>query len=448
MEYIILILLTCGISFALHFFITKNLKLEKLRLNEEFKILQGRESLSVQNYNELVSQFEAKTSSIARLEAELKFKQNLEVEKSLLEAKLESANREMIKMQERLSSQEKLEADLKQLLENAKQEITIQNRSQYKAIYDQLAKYTEDRSKEMTKEASDAFAKIMEKDVKETIVKIQENLTLQQEKLLSHQKPIEFFTKILTGSKEAGNHGEQTIVNQLDNMGLKYGIDYFTQVAGKGNGDERLIADVVILIPNSGKKDILIIDSKSSTKLGAGTTEFMLSIESSINTFAKKDYKTAVEKRIKEFLPNTEINHTHLFIYLPFDRMLSRISEEKPDLLKKVREKDIGILTPVILDFLLDTIKLYSAKLELNERAEEMMEEVKILITRTGAVLEFVKDLGKSIDLSAKKYQALKSSVVGRFVPIVNRMAKPLNIKQVAFDDLNEDVLKQIETKD
>jgi DNA anti-recombination protein RmuC len=231
-------------------------------------------------------------------------------------------------------------------------------------------------------------------------------------------------------------------------MGLRYGIDYFTQVAGKGNTEERLIADIVILIPNSGKKDVLIIDSKSSTKLGSSTSEFMASVESSINTFARKDYKSAVEKRVKEFLPNVEINHTHLFIYLPFDRMLSRISEEKPELLKKVREKDVGILTPVILDFLLDTIKLYSAKIELNERAEEMMEEVKELIKRTGVVLEFVKDLGKSIDLSAKKYQALKASVQGRFVPIVNRMAKPLNVKQVIFDDLNEEGLKQIETKD
>jgi DNA anti-recombination protein RmuC len=417
------------------------------KLTEEFKILQGREALALQNYNELVSQFEFKTSSIARLESELKFKQNLEREKSQIETKLENATREIIKMQEKLSSQEKLESDLKQLLQTAKLEITTQNRELYKAIYDQLAKYTEDRSKEMTKEASDAFTKIMEKDVKETIIKIQQNLTLQQEKLLSHQKPIEFFTKILTGSKEAGNHGEHTIANQLDNMGLKYGVDYFTQVAGKSNG-EGLIADVVILIPNSGKKDVLIIDSKSSTKLGAETTEFMRSVESSINIFTKKDYKTAVEKKVKELLPNIQINHTHLFVYLPFDRMLSRISEENPDLLKKVREKEVGILTPVILDFLLDTIKLYSAKIELNEKAEEMMEDVKVLIARTGAVLEFVKDLGKSIDLSAKKYQVLKASVQGRFVPIVNRMAKPLNIKQVAFDDLNEAGLKQIETKE
>jgi DNA anti-recombination protein RmuC len=448
MEYIILTLLIIIIAFIIHFFLIKNLNQEKLKILEELKVAQGREALTIQNYNELVSQFEAKTASIARLEAELKFKQNLEIEKSLLEAKLDSANREMIKMQEKLSSQAKLESDLKQLLETAKLEITNQNRDQYRKIYEQLAKYTEDRSKEMTKEASDAFSKIMEKDVKETIIKIQENLTLQQEKLLSHQKPIEFFTKILTGSKEAGNHGEQTIANQLDTMGLRYGIDYFTQVAGKGNTEERLIADIVILIPNSGKKDVLIIDSKSSTKLGSSTSEFMASVESSINTFARKDYKSAVEKRVKEFLPNVEINHTHLFIYLPFDRMLSRISEEKPELLKKVREKDVGILTPVILDFLLDTIKLYSAKIELNERAEEMMEEVKELIKRTGVVLEFVKDLGKSIDLSAKKYQALKASVQGRFVPIVNRMAKPLNVKQVIFDDLNEEGLKQIETKD
>lgn len=435
-------------------------------LQEEFSNLKLKEAFTSENYTNTVAQMEANLNqNLAQLEAKnnrilelsnhkstletkLEFLKALEGEKKVLELKLENLNRELIKMQEKLASNEKMEGDLKMLLEHTKQEITIQNRTQYQAIHDQLKTYTAEKGKEMTKEAGEAFEKIIEKDVKEIIIRLQENLSIQQEKLMGFQKPIEFFTKILAGSKEAGTHGEQTIVNQLEQMGLRYGVDYLTQLSGKGGEEERLLADVVILVPNGGKKDVLIIDSKSSTKLGSSTTEFMSSIEASANIFARKDYKNAVERRLKEQLQGVQINQTHVFIYLPFDRMLSRIAEEKPEFLKKIREKDIGILTPIILDFLLDTIKLYSAKIEMNERAETVMADVKILIERTAKVLEYIKDLGRSVEQTGKKYVALKGSVSRMFVPYVNKMAKPLNVKPVLFDDLNEEELKQIEVKE
>ena len=57
MEYIILTLLTIIIAFIIHFFLIKNLNQEKLKILEELKVAQGREALTIQNYNELVSQF-------------------------------------------------------------------------------------------------------------------------------------------------------------------------------------------------------------------------------------------------------------------------------------------------------------------------------------------------------------------------------------------------------
>lgn len=403
----------------------------------------------------LTKQYEEKNTQVMQLinykgslEAEVAFYKNIRDEKKLLDQKIEILNKELAREKEKVLGQEKLERDLKILLENTKLEITNQNREQYKAINDRMQKYTEEKGKELQKEAVSSFEKIIEKDVKDTMLKLQENLSLQQEKLLNLQKPVELVTKILSSSKDAGIYGEQTIANQLDAMGFRFGIDYLTQVYGKSNNEERLIADVVIIIPNSGKKDILIIDSKSSTKLGFGIAEFAASIESSVNTFAKKDYKSAVERKLKEDFKDIEINQTHLFIYFPFDRSLSRISEEKPELLKKIREKDIGILTPVILDFLLDTVKLYSAKLEMKEAEEAIMKDVKILIERTGKVLELVSDLGKSVGQTARKFQELKSSVKTRFVPTVNKMSKPLNIKPILFDGINEDDLKEIEAKE
>lgn len=351
----------------------------------------------------------------------------------------------VIKMQERLSSQEKLESDLRLLLEKAKDEITIQNRVQYQAIHDQLRKYTEEKGKEFHKEAEESFEKIIQKDVRDTIVKLHEALNLQQEKLKTFEKPVDYFIKILSGSKESGLHGEQTIINQLELMGLRFGIDYFTQVTSKSSNEEKLVADVVILVPNSGMKDVLIIDAKSSTKLGGSESEFMQSIESSFNNFARKDYKSAIERRLKEDLKDLEINQTHVFMYLPFDKMLSKISEEKTEFLSKMRDKNIGILTPTILTFLLDSIKLYSAKLEMNVEIKSIMGDVKVLIERTVKVIEFIKDLGKSVDQTSKKYFQLKSSVTRMFMPAVNRMAKPLNIKAIQFEDFNEDNLKEIE---
>ena len=435
-----LLLLTSFIfTGVLGFLLHKTVK-EKVEIIKEMEPLRARE----QFYIELSTKLERKNDEVIRLSNEIS-KLQTELQFRLTKEEKQRLETEVIRLKERLLSQEKLEKDLRDMLEKTKLEITGQNREQYLAIADRLQKYTEEKNKEITKEAGDRFEKIIEKDVKETMQKIQENLQLHKETLISHQKPIEFFTKILAGSKESGTHGEQTIVNQLDNMGLKYGIDYFTQVSGKGGSDERLIADVVILVPNSGKKDVIIIDSKSSTKLGSDTRDFISSVDASFTTFAKKDYKTAVEKALKELVPNIQINQNHLFIYLPFDRMLSRISEEKPEFLQKMREKDIGILTPVILDFLLDTIKLYSAKLEFNHNSERIMKDVKDLIERTSKVLEYIKDVGKSIDNSVKKYDALKSSVVSRFVPIVNKTAKALEVKKVAFDDVNEENLKEIE---
>lgn len=450
---IILIIILAAINFILAFilynkiYIIKNLESEHLTKLAELEFLKTKE----QFYSEITKQSELKNIEIlnfsnenSRLKTELQFRPTKE-EKQLLENKIENLNRELIKMQEKLSSQEIIESNFKDLLNLTKEEITNQNRSQYSAISNDLKQYTEKQTKEMHKETSERFEKIIEKDVKDAMSKINENLQIQKETLASHQKPIEFFTQILSGSKESGTHGEQTIINQLDNMGLKYGIDYFTQVSGKSNDAERLIADVVILIPNSGKKDVIIIDSKSSTKLGSDAKSFLSSVEASFTTFAKKNYKSAVENKLKELMPSIKINQTHLFVYLPFDRMLSRISEEKPLLLQKIREKDIGVLTPVILDFLLDTIKLYSAKLEFQNNSEKIMQDVKSLIERTAKVLTLIKDVGKSIENTSKKYSDLQSSVFSRFVPIVNKTAKALDVKPVHFDKLNESTLKEIE---
>jgi DNA anti-recombination protein RmuC len=428
----------------------KNLQNEKLNLITELEGLKTKE----QFYLTLSKQLDFKNSEFlnlsnenSKLKTELQFRPTKE-DKAVLENKIDLLNRELIKLQEKLSSQSTIESNFKDLLNLTKEEITNQNRSQYSAIANDLKQYTERQTKEMHKETEERFEKIIEKDVKETMGRIQKNLQLQNETLISHQKPIEFFTQILSGSKESGTHGEQTIVNQLDNMGLKYGIDYFTQISGSDLEGERLIADVVILIPNSGKKDVIIVDSKSSTKLGSDAKSFLSSVEASFTVFAKKNYKSAVEKKLKELNPNIKINQTHLFVYLPFDRMLSRISEEKPLLLQKIREKDIGILTPVILDFLLDTIKLYSAKLEFNDNSEKIMQDVKSLIERTAKVLTLIKDVGKSIDNTSKKYSDLQSSVFSRFVPIVNKTAKALDVKPVHFDKINEETLKEIEVKD
>jgi DNA anti-recombination protein RmuC len=445
-----LLMVLCGIFFASNIVIfvlmnikTKNLSDEKVNISAKLQALQ-------ENYTNVYNQVEGKNQHLmhisgekAALEASLSFAKTIESERNLYRTEKESLQKQLVQMQEKLSSQTKLEADLKLLLENAKLEITNQNRVQYKAIYDQLV----EKNKEFGKENTDNFTKILEKDVVQIMQQMSENLSHQQKKLENFQAPVESLVKIFSGSKESGTHGEQSIVNQLDAMGLKYGIDYLTQVAGKGGNDERLIADVVILVPNSGKKDVLIIDSKSSTKLGGSTAEFMSSIKASATTFAGKDYKNAVERRLKEEFKDISINQTHSFIYLPFDRMLSRISEEEPDLLRKIREKEIGILTPVILDFLLDSIKLYASKLEMQNNVEAIMLDVKTLIERTGKVLEFIKDLGKSIDQTAKKYTSLKGSVSRMFVPIVNKMAKPLNVKAVTFDDTNDDDLKEIEIK-
>lgn len=384
----------------------------------------------------------------AHFEAQFVF---ISAEKEKLEKKIiieqEQKNNltmDIIKLQEKVSSQIKLESDLKLLLENTKIEITSQNRDQYRAIQDRI----ETRNKELNKEAEENFNRIIEKDIKDTFRKLQESLSLQHDKINELKKPVDFFTKILSCSKEAGQHGENTILNMLEQAGMQYGMDYMTQVSGKSGNEEKLIADVVVLIPNSGKKDIWIIDSKSSTKLGSGEKELMQSIEQSFQIFSRKDYKSAIERRLKEEYKNIDINHTHVFMYLPFDKMLSKISEEKPEFLRKMKEKEIGILTPVILGFLLDSVKLYSAKLEMNLEVEKKMKDVKILIERASKILEFISDLGKSINQASKKYSALAGSLRRMYVPIVNKMAKPLNVKSIAFDEVNEEDLKYIEIEE
>lgn len=231
-------------------------------------------------------------------------------------------------------------------------------------------------------------------------------------------------------------------------MGFRYGIDYLTQLHGKTEEEERLIADVILLIPNSGKTDVLIIDSKSSTKIGEDSSYFFKSIEASLETFAKKDYKKAVERKIKEEMPQIAINSVHLFVYFPFDNILPRISEERSDLIEKFRDRKVSIITPIILNFLLDSIKLYSSRLEINENAEKMMNDVKVLIERTSKVLEYIKSLGKDIRTVNKKYEQLHGSVVKNFVPIVNKIGVPFNIKRVVFDAVNDDELKMIPNKE
>jgi DNA anti-recombination protein RmuC len=361
--------------------------------------------------------------------------------------KCHDLNKQLIEFGEKIIAQEKLEKELRgyientkeqmtALIENTKEQITSQNRVQLLAMRDDML----EKNKLSNKETEESLAKIMEES-KATMLQLEKNLNLQHKTLCDFKAPVERFEKILGSSKESGYHGEETLANQLEAMGLKYGIDYFTQYIGKSSGEEKLIADVVLILPNQGKKDILIIDCKSSMQLGLENE--ISSIENSFNIFARKDYKNSVERRIKEDL-KCEINHTHVFMYLPFDKMLASIQEQKPDLLKKMKDRNIGILTPVLLDFLLDTIKLYSAKVEMNQQAELIMNDVRTLIERTSVILEGISALGKSIGVVSKRYDSLQKSVGSRFVKSVNKMAKPLNLPPVRFEEVTSENMKEV----
>lgn len=438
------------------------------RLNEAYSIARKAEGLnqSIIETSKQNAKLEERINSL--IEEREALRKRFEFER----LEKEKLNLLVIQMQERLSSQSKLEEDLKSLLEAAKLEIREFNGQHYLKAFEKLnqenakllektqeenlkflkeAKIENEKAvnqvnqagKEAVEDAKKNFIHVIEKDVKEGMAKITENLSIQQNKLLEFEEPVNKFKKIFSSSQNVGAAGELTLINQLQNAGFREGVDYFTQY-GSGEG-ERMRADVVILLPNNNKKDILIIDCKSSTKFASGYSEEIIkSIEQSFNIFAGKDYKVSVERRIKQDISDIEINQIHVFMYLPFDKMLTLIAENKPEFLQKTREKDIYLLTPIILNFIIDSINIYKRNLEVNLQAEEIKKDIKMLTERMVKMFEFIKDLGKSVEQTYEKYGRLKSSIQARFVPSVNRVARLLNVKTITFEDNKQEELKQV----
>lgn len=214
-------------------------------------------------------------------------------------------------------------------------------------------------------------------------------------------------TSALKGdNKQQGNWGEVVLERILEQSGLREGHEFTTQVSLRSDEGRQLQPDVVVHLPN--EKDV-VIDSKVSLIGYEGyhaaedeqqqaeyLHQHVQSLRAHIKGLGKKDYQKLQGLRSLDYV----------LMFIPIEPAFMLAVEHEPDIVNFALSNNIMLVSPTNLLVALRTINNIWQYEYQNQNAQLIAERAAKLYDKfTGFVTDMEK-LGKSLDTTAKTYDA------------------------------------------
>ncbi|MDM7860984.1 DNA recombination protein RmuC [Alteromonas sp. ASW11-36] len=214
-------------------------------------------------------------------------------------------------------------------------------------------------------------------------------------------------TSALKGdNKQQGNWGEVVLERILEQSGLREGHEFTTQASLRSEEGRQLQPDIVVHLPN--EKDV-VIDSKVSLigyegyhasddeqKQAECLRQHVQSIRTHIKGLGKKDYQKLQGLRSLDYV----------LMFIPIEPAFLLAVEHDPDIVNFALSNNIMLVSPTNLLVALRTINNIWQYEYQNQNAQLIAERAAKLYDKfTGFVTDMEK-LGKSLDTTAKTYDA------------------------------------------
>ncbi len=358
------------------------------------------------------------SSSLQEIENLKKEREDLSLDKTILNNKLIQQNEAFKYLQQKSTEQKE---ELKNLHEKFHKE--FENLA-HKILENNAEKFTELNKNNMEnilsplQERIKSFEEKVEKS-KESSLQRHAELGKQLEQLnkqnLKISEEATNLTRALKGdSKMQGDWGEMILERVLELSGLKKEREYFVQKSFTTPENKRLQPDVVIVLPGEKR---MIIDAKVSLTayekfINAEAHEnaenylqqHLTSLKKHINDLSRKKYDQLYQMKSPDFV----------LLFIPVEAAFALASQKYPRLYSEAFDKNIIIVTPTTLLAVLKTIDSMwqNEKQQLNA-IEIATRAGKLHDSFVNLIVEFTK-VGKQLNTVQGTYDSAMKKLTGR----------------------------------
>lgn len=264
----------------------------------------------------------------------------------------------------------------------------------------------------------DAYARLLEqvKNLHES----QNNLKTETSQLV----------KALRNPVARGRWGEIQLRRVVEIAGMLNYVD-FTEQESVDSG--RLRPDMIIKLPNN---KIIVVDSKTpldsyleaissqdSNEKQGKLAAFADNIRKHISALSAKSYWEQFGGATPDFV----------VLFLPGEHFFGAALEQDPSLIEKGVQQRVILATPTTLISLLRAVSYGWNQEQLAESANKISKLGGELYDRIFVVLEYIRDLGKSLNKSVESYNSLARSVESR-LSATGRKFKELGVQSSKGD--------------
>ncbi|MGB1361189.1 MAG: DNA recombination protein RmuC [Alphaproteobacteria bacterium] len=382
---------------------------------------------------------------------------------SLLKDENEKLKDENTKIQaELIEARTRLSANLEQMndWEKTKQQFIEQAKSSSAEVSQNLMNdLLEKHNKQAENQRQQTEKSIQEntKKLHDSYKELFSSVDILKNNLEQNSNTINTIENALSSSANVGQASETILENVLTSFGLTSGVDFLTQVSTNID-DRQFRPDGLIFLPNDSA---LVIDSKASkfifelaeaelsgndSQIQSALDNLKSSMNNHLSSLTKKDYRTAIQKMLKEQGKETTLNDITMVMWLPNDASVEKLQKADPSIMQKASNNNIFICGPTAL---WTAIGVASQKINVEKQSKnnlKIRDEVEKLLGYIATVVEKGNKLERGLGSANSAWIDFKKSFNSRLYSSAKRIenygvpsAKP--IKSLGKED-DSDILE------
>ena len=353
-------------------------------------------------------------------------------EKQSLENQKTNIHTELIETRTRLRANiehmQDWEKTKKQFIEQAKSTSMELSQNLVSDLLDKHNKQAETQRKENEETISQNTKKLHESY--ETLFS---SVNILKDSLEKSNDTVNTIKSALSSSAEVGYASETILENTLTAFGLTEGVDFLTQV-NINIDNKQLRPDGLIFMPNNCA---LVIDSKASKfiyelaqaeqqgdieEIKQANENLRLSMNNHLNSLSKKDYKSIIQKLLKQQDKRTTLNDITFVMWLPNDSCVEKLQKSDPKIMQKASMNNIFICGPTAL---WTAIGIASQKINTEKQSQnnhKIREEIEKLLGYIGTIVDKGNKLERGLNSANSAWVDFKKSFNSRFIVSAKRV--------------------------
>lgn len=220
----------------------------------------------------------------------------------------------------------------------------------------------------------------------------------------------------------AGSLAEITLENILKSSGLRMNLDFIMQYSLATEDNTVLRPDAVVFLPSD---KLMVVDAKAS-KFLVDDQDDLKNLARTMNihlrSLSSKNYAEMVKKSLVKKEHN--IGNIVTLMFVPSEHAVEKIIEADSEFMNKAWKANIFPVGPAGLMNMLSFAKFQISEQMMMHNHQQIIEEVKKLISSVGSMAEHSVRLGSSISNAMNHYDKFAASFNRNFLSKARNISK------------------------